>query len=169
MRDTDTDRDRRAVRLGCSCSTGLSFYLSLSLVYCHFYCQRMHVKNCPKKPQSEQRKLKGRASRLGREDGQGEVDGDWAQMPNYFACAASHFVCAPLGACCLFLFSVLILCVYYRRQSAYKSRHFTCSRSIREGRGERRVEGLGNLVSNTDNGTEDTVHTCQLRTWAEAD
>lgn len=66
-------------------------------------------------------------------------------------------------------FFVLILCVYYRRQSAYKSRHFTCSRSIREVRGERRVKGLGNLVSNTDNGREDTVHTCQLRTWAEAD
>lgn len=122
-RDTYTDnRDRRAVRLGCSSS-------SLCLVYCHFYCQRMHVKNCPKKPQSEQRKLKG--SR-----GEGGVGRGGAVGSGHRCQTILHVLWQPLGACCsLFL---LILCLLSPGRAAYKSRHFTCSSSSTRGGG---VEG----------------------------
>lgn len=134
-KDTDTDRDRRAVRLGCS---AFSFR---SLVYCHFYCQRMHVKNCPKKPQSEQRKLKGRRSRKRRRRG-----GKWAQMPNYFACAVPICLRAPRGM--LLLRSHPVFIIAGRALINHATSH---SAAAREGR-------VWNLARNTDNGRGHCPH-----------
>lgn len=138
-RDTYTDnRDRRAVRLGYSS-------ISLCLVYCHFYCQRMHVKNCPKKPQSEQRKLKG--SR-GREE--------WAEEGIWGMGTDAKLFCMcfgnPSGRVAP---SSCSSCVYYR-QAEPLINHATshAAAAAREGAG---WEGM-NLARNIDNGRGHCPH-----------